>query len=198
MALSQINIYNQAFFALGLSRATSTTEDSKAVRAANEMYEICRDELLSAHTWNFATKRIQLTQSTTTPAFGYAYQYALPSDFLRLVRLSDKSITYRIEGTYLLTDAGSVSIQYIAQVTDPTKFSPLFAAALGLALADKIATQLTQSDAIVGQVAQKADIAFRKAKKVDALQGTPERLHIYGIDNARDGEDFGIFDGEIE
>lgn len=198
MALSQINIYNQAFFALGLPRATSTTEDSKAVRAANEMYEICRDELLSMHTWNFATKRVALTQSTTTPAFGYSYQYALPSDFLRLVRLSNKAITYRIEGLYLLTDDSEVSIQYIAQITDPTQFSALFAAALALHLADKIAPQLTQSDGVIAQVAQKADVALRKAKKVDSLQGTPERIEIYGIDNARYGEDFGIFGGEIE
>lgn len=199
MALTQINLYNQAFFHLGLSRATSTTEDSKSVRAANEMYEVVRNELLALHNWNFATKRAVLAQDTTDPAYGYSYRYLLPSDFVRIVRLHDKGITYRIENGYLLSNESTIKLQYIAQVTDPSLFDPLFGQCLGLLLAWRISQHLVQNaDDIRSRLRQEFDQALKTAKKVDSQQGTPERMEIWGLDNDAVSPGFSLFDGEIE
>lgn len=195
---SLITIYNKAFLSLGLPVATSISDDTKAVRSANTIYELCKASLLESYNWNFATKRAVLAASTTTPTSGFSYQFILPSDFLKLLRLSDKSKRFRIENGFLLSDSSKITITYIANITDSTLFPNLFSDALGLSLAKALATQLTQSDALYDRISQEAEMTFRKAKKVDAQQGTPQRIEIYGLDNAAYGEDLGIFEGEIE
>lgn len=43
-------------------------------------------EVLSERDWRFAKIRASLPQSSQTPLYGYKYAYAVPPDFLRLIR----------------------------------------------------------------------------------------------------------------
>ncbi len=48
-----------------------------------------RDIVLTQGMWNCATTRAQLSVLSTSPPFGFANQYALPSDFLRFKRFQE-------------------------------------------------------------------------------------------------------------
>ena len=81
------DIVNRALLRLGQETVIDLTEDNERARAANALYNSVRDTLLSTYRWNFATKRAILEACELTPAFGFKYQYDLPSDFLRLISL---------------------------------------------------------------------------------------------------------------
>ena len=107
MATSVVQIVNNALVRIGANSITALTENSEAARAANVIYEQVRDATIRDHVWNFAVKRVQLAQDTETPAFEYSYQYALPSDCLRVLQMQEKTMVYKIEGRKLLTDEGT-------------------------------------------------------------------------------------------
>ena len=77
---STVDIANFALNNLGASNITSLDENSKAARVVNQRYESVRDAVFRAHPWNCLINRASLAQETTTPAFGYTFQYALPTD----------------------------------------------------------------------------------------------------------------------
>lgn len=150
MALSDTQIVNAAFARIGLERISdlSTDTSSKAQRA-RDIYEHAKRLLLESHLWNFATKRAQLTVSSTTPDFGYNYQYPLPGDFLRINKPDRLDVEYEIEGSMLLTDMNEWKMTYVADV-DEGAMTASFQEALAdqvaydLALAFKLDKQLVQ------------------------------------------------------
>jgi hypothetical protein len=79
--------------------------------------------------------------ANATPEFEWTYQYDLPEDFIRLVRIyEDSGLTgseyrWRIEGNRVLTNFDTMNIRYVFQETDPTRFTELFREVLVLRLA---------------------------------------------------------------
>jgi hypothetical protein len=66
------------------------------------------------HNWNFATKRVKMSQIASTddraPVFEWDNGYEFPGDFLRLVSVHDNSagfgtVPYKIESNQVNTDA---------------------------------------------------------------------------------------------
>src|SRR5688572_8267905 len=118
MANSDTEICNIALGHLGEAPITSLNEDSKAAWACNLHYALTRDELLRGHRWNFAKDRVQLSELAEGPAFGWARQFQLPADCLRVLEFNDQEIgdwiseEYEIEGRRLLTDAAVARIVY--------------------------------------------------------------------------------------
>lgn len=87
-----------------------------AVSGTDQNHDYCelffendRDEILSAHKWNFAKKRAYAVQ-TTDPLFGYDYAYAKPTDCVRLWSIDgDPAAEYEVEGSLILTDHGEAA-----------------------------------------------------------------------------------------
>lgn len=130
----------------------SIDDGSATARACKNFYEPIRDALLRAHPWNFARRRASLSRLATTPAFGYAYEYQLPTDCLRVLEFNEEDVVgvdrpdaYEIEGRKLLTDAGQANIVYIARISDTNQFDSLFVTALSLQMAAELAMPITQS-----------------------------------------------------
>jgi len=86
---SQVEIANRALTKLGAARIISFDDDNKQARAVKSMFEIVRDAELRAHLWSFSVKRVSLAALSTTPTWGFDYEYQLPSDYLRLVQVND-------------------------------------------------------------------------------------------------------------
>ena len=126
MATSVVQIVNNALIKIGASAILTLTENSEAARAANLIYEQIRDACIRDHVWNFAIRRVELAQNSTAPAFEFSYQYNLPSDCLRVLRMEDMGMYYKIEGGKLLTDEGTAKILYLARVEDVNLFDSLF------------------------------------------------------------------------
>ncbi len=96
---SNVTVVNRALSFLGEQAITAIPEDSKAGRLANAHYNDIRDTFLREHPWNFAQKRTSLAASSTSPDWGFANYFPVPSDVLRLLEANGESDGYhwRIE-----------------------------------------------------------------------------------------------------
>src|SRR5438270_202467 len=69
------------------SQIASLTEKSNEARACALYYEQCRDEVLQAFPWPFATVITALTLVATDPTTEWGYSYRYPVDGLRTFRI---------------------------------------------------------------------------------------------------------------
>jgi len=191
VATSDVSIANSALSKIGGGSIIALTDDTPAGIAVNARYANVRDAELRRHVWRFAVKRASLAALTTTPAFGYALEYQLPADCLRLLvagkfapglnlsefRWGVDDLDYTIEGRKILTDIGApLYIRYVYRVTDPTQFDPAFAEAFASRLGYELCTTLT--DSTTRKDMAKADYkdAIREAIKANALEQPPQAL----------------------
>jgi len=136
---------------LGAERITSLTQDHPNARHCNNAYGAIRDAELRAHPWGFAKKRAVLTPHAMAPAFDFTYAFPLPSDCLRPLPPARTDLDWQIENheganAILTNDGSSINLTYIARVTDPVLFDPLFVLALAASLARHLAEPITQSN----------------------------------------------------
>jgi hypothetical protein len=178
------DIVNVALRALGGTRITSLTDGSNNANAANDVYEIVRDQVLRSHPWNFATMRTQLAELGSTPAFGYDHQYALPSDWIRTISVHDNDaglggIDYK-EETYsgqrvILANSDAVYLRYVGRVTDPNLYPPDFLVALAVEIAMRLAPAIPNSVSAKEDLEREVKGILQGAKSVDAMNQAPER-----------------------
>jgi hypothetical protein len=175
---SPADICNLALAHLGEAPITSLDEDTLAARACALHYETTRDELLRSHRWNFASARAVLSRLEAIPAFGWAYAFALPTDFLRALDVNDEeagdltSGEWQIEGRNLLTDWDEVSLVYIRQIEDVSQFDALFVQAFALKLAVYLSETIRGTTGKTAELMQAYErITGPLARRVDANEG---------------------------
>jgi len=171
---TEIDICNIALSFLGASPITSLSGADKRSISCNTWYAITRDNLLRSHPWNFAIKRAVLVEDVSSPAFGYAHQFVLPVDFLRVYKLDYSDIEYKLESNLLLTNDDAVNLIYIAQVTDTTKFDAMFTYVLSLQLAYNMAYNIVQSASVRQSILQELQGQLRDARSASSQEGTPD------------------------
>lgn len=173
---SVVQICNLALTRLGEDQIISLTEDSKAARLCNLHFEPLRDAVLRDHIWNFALSRAELALSTSSPVFGYAYKFALPTDCVRVVKQQYEDVEYKIEGGFLLSDDSASKILYVKRETDPSKFDALFIDALAARMAAELAYPLTGSVSQSQTMFQIYKQKLSDARTADGQEGTPEDI----------------------
>ena len=174
LTTTEVSICNSALIKVGAERITSLSDTNKRAQLCDEQYDKIRDEVLRSHPWNFAIKRVELTSTGTTPAFGYDYEYTIPTDVLRILSLHDNTIKWRVEANRkLLSDSATVKIEYIAQITAAAEYDSYFAEALALRLAAELAYPLVQSIRLQENLMQRFEMHIRNARSFDAQEGTP-------------------------
>ena len=103
--------------------------------------------------------------------------FYLPTDILRINKLSDEDAAYEIIGNRLYVDADALSIKYTYSNDDTTLYSPLFVMALATRLAAEICFNITQSAVKSRDILEKYEsIDLRRAMAADSSQGSPEEL----------------------
>jgi len=184
-----VGIVNLALIKLGGNTIGALTEATDAARKVNAIYEMVRDAELEAHPWNFSIKRAELAASTTAPDFEYDLQYPLPSDFLRLYEIFDYPVQFPTEdapfaienggddGTCILTNwTAPLQIRYVAKVTNPALYNPLFVQALACSLALALCDRLTQHQGKKADISQEYEMWLARARRIDAIQNPPVPL----------------------
>lgn len=187
MAESDTALVNRALLLIGQSTITSLTDSGREARAANILYSQVRDSVLSAHSWNCATKRTTLAALGTTPAWGFDTEYQLPADFLRLVRLEDMRDDFRIEDGKLLTSTGDGKIRYVYRLTDVSKMDDALKDAIAYRLAAELATTLKGSINDHHAMMQEYESVLSGARLRDSQQSPTERMESSTWVDARDG-----------
>lgn len=157
---SDVDIANLALARLGDSATVSNLsppEGSAQAQHCARFYPIALDALLELHDWHFATRRKTLAaiEGDWEP---WGYAYAPPADCIRVLSIvpaggadADVQPYEREVGpngeAVILTDQEEASARYIARITDPTRFSPLFVDVFGWVLASHLAGPLLKGDA---------------------------------------------------
>ena len=110
----------------------------------------------------------------------------LPTDFLKVTRISDIDTTYRLLGNRLLADTDTLSIEYTYSNDDPTLYSAMFVTALATRLAAEICFNLTQSKQKVQDILEKYEsIDLPRAMAADSTQGSAEEVNMTDWEKAR-------------
>ena len=168
---SVVQICNSALNQLGASSITALTENSKNARICNERYETIRDAVYRSHPWNCLVKRVQLAQDSDTPAWGFSYQYTLPSDCLRVLQIKDYNSDYKIEGRKLLIEESEVYLIYLAMESDVNQLDVLLRETISACLAQDIAYAITSNLQVAKLMAEKYQAKLSEARHTDASEG---------------------------
>ncbi len=183
---SEVNICNRALLRIDGAPITSLNDESKEAVACKLIFDMIRDEVLVAHPWNFALSSSQLQLVDSTPINGYAHEYSLPSDCLRVLQTDqDDYYPWKIEGKRLFTDASGIVIRYIRREEDTTVFAPMFTGALTLRLASELAYPVCGSTTRGGDLLQEYMLFLKEAKLRDGQEGTPDSIIADYFINAR-------------
>jgi len=186
---SVVDICNEAMDLLGAATITALTENSKEARLCNRRFETVRDAVLRSHPWNTAIRRVSLARDSDAPAFGFTYQYTLPTDPYCLRVLSfwnsnvdseiaayDSQVMFKIEGRKVLSNEGTCKITYLARVTDTEQYDSLLSSTIAHKLAAETAYAITGSTSVSQAMQQLYEVRLREARSIDAMEGVPDKL----------------------
>lgn len=187
---SKTDIANRALTKLGDDRIIDLLDDTERARTINSLYNSCRDSELRAHVWNFAVRRVALPRLATVPAFGFAYEYQLPAENLRLIQvgecwnwwslqdyISGSIAEFQVEGRKIVTDIGSpLKIRYIERIDDTGLYDALFVEAFACRLAIEACERITQSNTKLQALEQQYKETIKMATRVDSIENPPEQL----------------------
>lgn len=111
------------------------------------------------------------------PAYGPGFSYDLPSEYLRMYDVSDgQEMDYKIEqGSLHVNSSPSVEIKYAERITDPLKFDPLYARALGVQLAKDSCIAITKSDSRMEMLGREWQKALSSARTMDSQEDGDDR-----------------------
>lgn len=188
MALSRTEIANRALDAIGADSIGSINDQNKPAKLCNRLLTALRDDLLRRHPWNFAIARATLPALTTNPAWGFAYAYQKPTDYLRILTIDtfDPTTPFQVEGETIVTNlSGPLRIKYIQKVEDVARFDPMFTSVLVLALARDLAKPIANDTSLRAQLSLELDRALRDARSADAAEGLPDVLWANTLIDAR-------------
>lgn len=183
---SVVDICNKALSLLGQESIINLNDQSPQAYACRLHWPSIRDEHLRGHPWNCATKRVSLNRLVTAPAFGFKYQYQLPSDYL-MVLITEPEMPFEVEGKKLLCDAESVAIRYVHTMEDATQFDPQLASAFSYLLASELAYQFTRSNGLAAEYNGIGKDKLGDAKATDSFESRRREKRGSKLLNARNG-----------
>jgi|TARA_R100000084_G_scaffold21751_4_gene7539 hypothetical protein len=195
---SVVDLCNRALDLLGAANITALTENSKEARLCNGNFDDVRDAVLRSHPWNIAITRTNLAADSTAPAFGFSFQFTLPTDPFCLRVLSfwnsnvnndvaayDSNVMFKIEGRKILSNEDTCNIIYIGRITDTEQYDSLLNKAISARLAAEIAYNITGSNSVAANMLSVYEARLKEAKGVDSMEGFPEQPQADDFTNIR-------------
>lgn len=187
---SQVEIANRALTKLGAARIISFDDDNKQARAIKSMFAMLRDAEMRSYLWSFTIRRTSLAALSSTPSWGFKYEYQLPSDCLKVIQVNDyytgpsmgdyrnqPTAEFAIEGKKILTDfVAPLKIKYCARVEDTTQWGDAFVEAFACKLAYELAEDLTQSNTKKESVGNDYQRAISLAIRANAIEQPPQDM----------------------
>jgi len=173
---SDLKVCNNALMLLGHDPLTDLTGTDKATKLVVQFYEQACHGTLRAYPWNCALVRsAALTVDATAPEFDYDYRFPLPAGCLRVLRTSEKSYVFKVEGDWLLTNESEAQILYINDI-DADDMDQLLIDAISARLAATIAFPLTNSDRTAEAMWKLYLMKLDEAQNIDAFEGTADKM----------------------
>ncbi len=189
MAISDLSIVNRALISLGQTILSAIATGTDLGNIVYYTYPQVRDEVLRSYPWNCATLRQYLGAGSTisdaaSAVYGYEYTLsgcaATPLRILELQEETHGDYVWKYErddatNMRLLSDAPEANIRYIGQIA-ADYIDVHVAEAIAAKLAAEIAYNITGSSQKSAEMYEKSKQTLKKAKNIDAQEGTPDNL----------------------
>ena len=211
MATSTVSICNQALGWLGADSILSINDASKEAQLCKENFDALRDAVLEEREWTFAVRRLYLTPLVATPVYGYANNFLLPAEVLRVLNIPGAASNvvggldalnggrgadagqgladWRVEsidaGNVIVANTAAIHCRVIWQVVNEKLWSPLFIQALAARLAADLAMPLVNSRALQQDMWKLYDMKLATAATMDGMQGKGEVKRASNLTNVR-------------
>lgn len=189
---TDVTICSAALLKLGDEPIANLNEPTRRAKLCANIYPLAKLEVLRSHPWNCAVKRVVLTQLAETPASDWAYQFALPGDFLRLMQVGyvGDPLDYSFEGGRVLANVATLPIVYVADVTEG-KFDSLLVQVMTLRMEMELAYPITKSTSLRDSLKQEfyapAIGVLARAKNIDGQENPPEDWSYSTLIESRQG-----------
>lgn len=186
--ISQVDICNLALTHIGKQTIASLDESTEAARKCKLIYPICRDSVLRAASWKFATRIEALAELSDESVIGWTYVYKYPARCLfvrELFNESTKGAEERVEFQELLapisgqkalaTGIEQAYAEFTSSISDTNIFDTLYVHALTYLMGSELAQPLA-GDRTMGQdLLAIYNQMIGEARRVNASEGHKKR-----------------------
>jgi hypothetical protein len=180
MSATKTDILNKALTLIGAAPVTNIDDDTNNARILNRVYETSLRSVLSECKWNFATKRILLSASLSTPAWydsGETYVYQRPTDIVRIYGSNDRDATWREEGEFIYSDTSGLGIRYVQYLDVPSQYPAYFVDAFVDRLCADIAYSIVNSASLGDKWKSTYEsVSLAKARSANAQTGVQQTV----------------------
>lgn len=162
-----LSICNTALILVGDNQINSFDDSSRAARLCSALYETTKDFMLQKSIWSFTLQQTTLAKTVNTPLFDYTYEFQIPSNSLRIIKIDALAQDYRVHQDKIFANTDPLSMLH--QI-DPGEenYPAYFTRALELKLAELLASALMQDSKYSSLMAEKYIFAIREARAIDA------------------------------
>ncbi len=176
MGSSAVAICSNASLMLGGKSINDLAEDTDRARLASNLFPMVRNYVIRSHPWNCCVKRVALSPDVTEPAFDWAFQFTLPSDYMRTLSVGEQGVEaeFKIEGGKLLSDDNPCLLRYIWRNENPATWDDMLVFGMTMAMKAVMAYPITQSTSLEQLVDQALSGVLQRARSVDGQDETPE------------------------
>jgi hypothetical protein len=191
MSASETEFLNGALGMIKEARIQGIDDNKLQANWCKTYWPPMREAMLRSSRWNFAEARAKLQQVLPTPAFEFAFSYALPARHLCIREYNGHLLQitgdpqywmgyvghYKIEGkNRLLSSEAEVRIVYTQDIDNPALFDPLFYQLAQTALASRLARAIKADVRLAESLMTEAmNLWLPFASSVDGQEGPPER-----------------------
>lgn len=169
---THLQLVNRTLSELGRLSVASIDESPDAQQASAKIYEL-EPELYLVYNWSFLVKFIiENTPLTFNFSPDYQYTYQVPGDFGRFFKWQSTGSQwpiYEFADGYLLAQTKPVGYYYIVNQAAPEVYPPLFARALVLYAAAKLAPTLTNNVPLASYLEKEYEKMINKAVTQDDM-----------------------------
>jgi len=189
---TSVSICSNALLRLGAQTIASLSESNDRARLAANLYETVRDSTLRSHPWNCAVKRVVLAPDTDVPAFDFAAQFTLPSDWLKTLQVGQDGfeVDYRTESGKIMASGTSLALRYIWRNTVENTWDAMLIEAMELAMSAAMAYGITKSASMVEAAEGKLQQFMKRCRSTDGQDDPPDTLGDFPLMQARFGGAF--------
>lgn len=178
MSVSDVSICSNALLMLGAQPISDLAENNDRARLASNLFPFVRNYVLRRHPWNCAVKRVALAPDVAAPAFDWAFQYALPNDYMRTLSVGESGAEaeFKIESGKLLCHENPVLLRYIWRNENAATWDDMLVWAMTVSMKAVMAYPITQSASLAQVVEDALKSVLKQARAVDGQDETPESL----------------------
>jgi hypothetical protein len=179
---TKISICSAALLQLGKSPISSFAAPGDTARLCANLYPLERDSILRENDWNCAIKRDILAPLSTTPSFGFTAQFALPSDFLRMIQVGDYYVgmpecqRFKVEGRKILASGTVLPIVYVYRNDQEETWDAKLIELMTARMLWKLAYPVTQSTSLRDELKAEYFAMAKAARAIDAQENPSEEL----------------------